>query len=192
MILGTFSGADYPLNAMPIRDMREVIRSSRTDARNEIKLCESLKINRARYVAESRLSSSICSTKKRKRVVDSYMNRMNTLLSVIIDLKGESEALNDGGALKQSRQGLQKQPQRCERMNRKISYLVTATLAVKAPIAEMFAVVGQQSVLIFSHPREGSPDHFFSFESDLLGTPDPDRFPRGKLLQCKHFYRTCV
>jgi hypothetical protein len=48
MILGTFSGADYPLNAMPIRDMREVIRSSRTDAQNEIKLCESLKINRAR------------------------------------------------------------------------------------------------------------------------------------------------
>lgn len=67
MILGTFSGADYPLNAMPIRDMREVIRSIRIDAQNEIKLCESLKINRARYVAKSRLSSSICSTKKKKK-----------------------------------------------------------------------------------------------------------------------------
>lgn len=30
------------------------------------------------------------------------MSRMNTLLSVIIDLKGKSEVSNDGGALKQS------------------------------------------------------------------------------------------
>lgn len=93
MILGTFSDADYPLNAMPIRDMREVIRSSRTDVQNEIKPCESPKINRASFAAESRLCSSICST--RKKVVDSYMNRMNTLFSVIMNLKSESEALND-------------------------------------------------------------------------------------------------
>lgn len=29
MILGTFSGADYPLNAMPVRGMREVTQAYR-------------------------------------------------------------------------------------------------------------------------------------------------------------------
>lgn len=130
--------------------------------------------------------------KKKRRMVDSYMSRMNTLLSVIIDLKVKSEALNDGGALKQSRQSLQKQPQRGERMNRKIAHLVTATLAIKAPIAEMLAVIGQQSVLIFSHARQRSPDHFFSLKSDPLGSTDPDPISRGKPLQLNHFDRTRV
>jgi hypothetical protein len=77
-------------------------------------------------------------------------------------------------------------------MSRKIANLITAAFAVKAPIAEVFAVVGQQPVLIFTHPRERSPDDFFSFESDLPGTLDPKPSPGRKPLQCQNFYRTCV
>jgi hypothetical protein len=77
-------------------------------------------------------------------------------------------------------------------MSCKIANLVTAALAVKAPITEVFAVVGQQPVLIFTHPRERSLDDFFSFETDLLGTLDPERLPGRKPLQCQNFYRPCV
>jgi len=39
-ILGTLRGADYPLNATPVRDLREVTRVAGPDVQNVIKGCE--------------------------------------------------------------------------------------------------------------------------------------------------------
>ena len=81
---------------------RKLTRGTEPDGQNEIKLCEWPEDNQSDTGYKEPPFSLDRLDEKKRRKDDSYMSRMNTLLSVIIDLKGKSEVSNDGGALKQS------------------------------------------------------------------------------------------
>jgi hypothetical protein len=94
MILGTFSGADYPLNAAPVHDMQELTRRTEPDGQNEIKLCGRPDDDQSDIgYKEPPFYLDRLNEKKKQRMVDPDMSRMNTLLSVIIDLQDKKRSI---------------------------------------------------------------------------------------------------
>ena len=67
--------------------------------------------------------------------------------------------------------------------------LVAARRAVKAPLAEVLAVVSEQAVAVLPNTRAGALDHFRSIEQQTLMEPHPDWASMSEACKRNFFHR---
>src|SRR5262249_40507375 len=90
-------------------------------------------------------------------------------------------------ALRPTRGECGNQAQQCTQARARVRetgmHLLAAAFAEQTPRAEVFAVVGQQAIVVFAEARTGSPDGFSAEELWQRMRFRRDRMTRGKLFE---------
>jgi hypothetical protein len=76
------------------------------------------------------------------------------------------------------------------RQTQQVLDLKAAPLVLHTPLAEMFTVVGEQSVAVFADAGERPARHFCATESRRRVDPDPDRPSEREARERNFFHRT--
>jgi hypothetical protein len=76
------------------------------------------------------------------------------------------------------------------RQTQELLHLKAALLVLHTPLAEVFAVVGEKSVMVFADAGERPARHFCATESRCGVGPDPDRPSQREARERDFFHRS--